>query len=237
MARKFFFCFALICWTFFAGCKEEKVSNTNTAEDIEKPAVKKSAPALELKTEPKPAARENPQKQQRPPRVSMVTSMGEIVIELNEQKSPITVKNFLRYVREGFYDGLVFHRVIPKFMIQGGGFDSEMIEKPTHLPIRNEAYNGLKNYRGTIAMARKPAPDSATSQFFINVNNNTSLNYSNPGRPGYAVFGKVIKGMNVADAIVSVPTTTKRSNKGLTLDDNPVKPVFIESITVIPVLK
>ena len=156
------------------------------------------------------------QKTKGPPMVKFETSMGDIVIELNPEKAPITVNNFLRYVNEGFYDGTIFHRVIPNFMIQGGGFDANLVEKTTHEPIKNEAANGLKNDRGTIAMARTNDPDSATAQFFINHVNNAGLNY--PSNGGYAVFGKVVQGMEVVDAIANVPTTNKiattRGGKG-----------------------
>ena len=160
--------------------------------------------------------------------VKLETSMGNIVIELNEQAAPITVKNFLGYVEEGFYDGTIFHRVIPDFMIQGGGLTAEMEEKQTREAIINEADNGLKNERGTIAMARKPHPDSATVQFFINHRDNAPLNYVENGDPGYAVFGKVIEGMDVVDAIASVNTTTRMG-----YDDVPVKAVLIKSARVV----
>ena len=160
--------------------------------------------------------------------VKLETSMGNIVIELNEQAAPITVKNFLGYVEEGFYDGTIFHRVIPDFMIQGGGFTDQMVEKQTREAIINEAKNGLKNERGTIAMARKPHPDSATVQFFINHRDNAPLNYVENGNPGYAVFGKIIEGMDVVDAIASVNTTTRMG-----YNDVPVKAVVIKSARVV----
>lgn len=142
------------------------------------------------------------------PRVRLDTSMGEIVLELYPDKAPKTVDNFLRYVKEGFYNGTIFHRVIRNFMIQGGGFTSTYERKPTHDPIPNEAFNGLKNDRGTIAMARTSMPHSATSQFFINTVNNDSLNFTGKSMRGwgYAVFGKVIKGMSVVDRIQRVAT-------------------------------
>ncbi len=156
--------------------------------------------------------------------VKLETSMGDIVIELNEEASPITVKNFLRYVEDGFYDGTIFHRVIPDFMIQGGGFTAEMVQKKPHPPIVNEASNGLKNDRGTIAMARTANPDSATSQFFINHKNNDFLNYAGQSKPGYTVFGKVVEGLDVVDAIAAVKTTRKGR-----YSDVPVEPVVIKS--------
>lgn len=143
------------------------------------------------------------------PVVLLETSMGNIKIELYPDKAPITVKNFLAYVNEGHYDGLVFHRVIRNFMVQGGGFTPDMKEKrPAHQPIKNEAGNGLRNDRGTVAMARTGVVDSATAQFFINVVNNDFLNHKNetPQGFGYAVFGKVIEGMDVVDKIRNVPT-------------------------------
>jgi cyclophilin family peptidyl-prolyl cis-trans isomerase len=160
--------------------------------------------------------------------VKLETSMGDIVIELNEEASPITVKNFLRYVEEGFYDGTIFHRVIPDFMIQGGGFTAEMVQKKPHPPIVNEASNGLKNDRGTIAMARTANPDSATSQFFINHKNNDFLNYAGQSKPGYTVFGKVVEGLDVVDAIAAVKTTRKGR-----YSDVPVEPVVIKSAKVV----
>ena len=143
------------------------------------------------------------------PVVLLETSMGNIKVELNQKEAPISVKNFLSYVKERHYDGLIFHRVIRGFMIQGGGFTKEMREKrPAHPPIKNEAGNGLKNDRGTIAMARTGVVDSATAQFFINVVNNDFLNHvdSTPRGFGYAVFGKVVEGMEVVDKIRAVPT-------------------------------
>ena len=161
-------------------------------------------------------------------RVKLATSMGDIVIELNEEAAPVTVKNFVRYTEEGFYDGTIFHRVIPGFMIQGGGFGADMVKKPTHESIVNEASNGLKNDRGTIVMARMDDPDSASSQFFINHNDNDALNYSGQNNPGYAVFGKVVEGMDVVDKIAAVQT----GNKGQ-YGDVPVKAVVIESAEVV----
>jgi len=157
------------------------------------------------------------------------TSEGDIVLELDKTAAPVTVVNFLRYVNEGFYDGTVFHRVIPGFMIQGGGFTPEMTKKATHSPIINEASNGLKNTRGTITMARTSMPDSATSQFFINHGDNAGLDYGSPRDPnGYAVFGKVIKGMDVVDAIAAGETVVRNGEKSF-----PVKPVLLIKATVI----
>ncbi|WP_019518598.1 peptidylprolyl isomerase [Faucicola boevrei] len=142
------------------------------------------------------------------PYVEFETTMGNIVIELNIDKAPKTVENFISYVKSGHYDGTIFHRVIDGFMIQGGGMDANMNEKATKAPIQNEADNGLKNEVGTIAMARTSDPHSATAQFFINVKDNSFLNYSSPTMQGwgYAVFGKVTEGMDVVNKIKGVPT-------------------------------
>jgi peptidyl-prolyl cis-trans isomerase B (cyclophilin B) len=163
-----------------------------------------------------------------PKKVKLETGLGDIVIELNEEAAPITVKNFLQYVEEGFYDGTIFHRVIQNFMIQGGGLTADMRKKQTHPPIVNEASNGLKNNLGTIAMARTSDPDSATSQFFINHKNNDFLNYSGQKKPGYAVFGKVVEGMDVVDKIAAVKTT-----RGGGRSDVPIEPVLIKSAKVV----
>ncbi len=158
------------------------------------------------------------------PKVILETSMGSITLELYPGKAPATVKNFLTYVDEKFYDTTVFHRVIRGFMIQGGGMTADMKEKPTHAPIKNEADNGLKNDRGTISMARTPDPDSATAQFFINAKDNSFLNFRAKTMDGYGycVFGKVTKGMDVVDAIEAVATGSKGFHQ-----DVPVKPVVI----------
>lgn len=161
------------------------------------------------------------------PYITMETTMGDIILELNPSKAPITVANFLEYAQDGYYDGTLFHRVIPDFMIQAGGFFTpSMIRKATKEPIKNEADNGLFNNRGTIAMARTAAVDSATSQFFINVKNNHFLNHGFRDF-GYAVFGKVIAGMEVVDAIGMVETTRKSGHQNV-----PVEPVTIERVTV-----
>ncbi len=162
------------------------------------------------------------------PKIRLQTTLGDIVVELDAKAAPVTVKNFLRYVEEGFFDGTIFHRVIPNFMIQGGGFTQDMRQKQTHEPIANEASNGLKNNRGTIAMARTNDPNSATCQFFINLVNNASLNYAGQSKPGYAVFGKVVEGMDVVDKIGFTPTTTKNM-----MADVPVTTIVIRSVKVI----
>jgi cyclophilin family peptidyl-prolyl cis-trans isomerase len=179
-----------------------------------------------LAQEPKAAAPAKPAPAKENPVVVMHTSKGDIEIELYEDRAPISVKNFLRYVDEKFYDGTVFHRVISGFMIQGGGMTADLERKPTHEPIKNEAENGLKNETGTIAMARTNAPDSASSQFFINTADNAQLDHSGPGpRFGYAVFGKVRSGMDVVRAIEAVKTTTRAPH-----GDVPVETVTIESV-------
>jgi cyclophilin family peptidyl-prolyl cis-trans isomerase len=165
------------------------------------------------------------------PQVEIRTGMGAIVVELYPDKAPLTVENFLQYVKSGHYDGTIFHRVMPGFMIQGGGFTPEFKEKPARKPIRNEAANGLRNTVGTIAMARTGEPHSATAQFFINVADNGSLDFRYPTTEGYgyAVFGKVVKGMDVVNRIVKVPT-----GPGPAPHQNvPLKPVVIESVHVL----
>ena len=162
------------------------------------------------------------------PVVLMETSMGNVKIQLDPQKAPISVKNFLDYVNSGFYNGTIFHRIIPGFMIQGGGFNAELTQKKTNAPIKNEADNGLKNDRGTIAMARTGDPNSATAQFFINVVNNDGLNRPSPDGFGYAVFGKVIEGMDVVDKIRGVKTGFSKGFR-----DVPETPVLIKSMKVL----
>jgi peptidyl-prolyl cis-trans isomerase A (cyclophilin A) len=154
------------------------------------------------------------------PHVLLETTNGQIEIELDPVKAPISTKNFLEYVDSGFYNNTIFHRVIPGFMVQGGGFTQAMQQKDTKAPIKNEHSNGLANVRGTLSMARTSVPDSATSQFFINVKDNDFLDQGD----GYAVFGKVVKGMDVVDVIVNSQTTTKGGMK-----DVPADPVFIKS--------
>lgn len=162
------------------------------------------------------------------PRVLLKTSMGDIELELNPDKAPKSVDNFLQYVESGQYNGTIFHRVIGNFMIQGGGFDKDMREKPTRAPIPNEAKNGLRNDSYTIAMARTSDPHSAAAQFFINTKNNDFLNYPGQDGWGYAVFGKVVKGTEVVDKIRQVPT----GNRGY-FQNVPITPVVIESATVV----
>jgi peptidyl-prolyl cis-trans isomerase A (cyclophilin A) len=162
------------------------------------------------------------------PRVKLDTSAGDILVELDQAKAPKTVENFLQYVKDKHYDGTVFHRVIDGFMIQGGGFTPEMQQKPTRAPIALEASNGLKNDRYTIAMARTGNPNSATSQFFINVAKNDFLNYPGQDGNGYTVFGKVVEGMDVVNKIVGVPTGNQGGHQNV-----PRTPVVIESMTLV----
>ncbi|TCS33304.1 peptidyl-prolyl cis-trans isomerase A (cyclophilin A)/peptidyl-prolyl cis-trans isomerase B (cyclophilin B) [Paucimonas lemoignei] len=162
------------------------------------------------------------------PQVLLKTSMGDIVLELNAGKAPKTVENFLQYVKSGHYSGTIFHRVIENFMIQGGGFDKDMTQKPTRAPIENEAKNGLKNDAYTVAMARTSAPHSASAQFFINTKDNDFLNYPGQDGWGYAVFGKVVKGKDVVDKIKTVPTGNKGFHQNV-----PTTPVIIESASVV----
>jgi cyclophilin family peptidyl-prolyl cis-trans isomerase len=160
-----------------------------------------------------------------PMKVKLTTSMGAITLQLDKEKAPASVENFAKYVDSGHYNGTIFHRVIDGFMVQGGGFDKDMKQKPTNAPIKNEADNGLKNQRYTVAMARTQNPDSATAQFFINVKDNDFLNFTakNVQGWGYAVFGKVIEGQDVVDKIKAVATGNARG-----MENVPVQPVVIE---------
>ena len=167
------------------------------------------------------------------PKVLIKTNMGDITVELNAEKAPKSVENFLQYVKDGFYNGTIFHRVIDNFMIQGGGFTPDLRQKPTRPSIPNEAKNGLSNKRGTIAMARTPDPNSATAQFFINLVDNRNLDYVSDERAetwGYAVFGQVISGMDVVDKIKAVPT----GPKGPFRSDVPTTDVVIEKVELLP---
>lgn len=162
------------------------------------------------------------------PTVEMITNQGKIVIELNDKKAPKSVANFLQYAKDGFYEGTLFHRVIRGFMIQGGGFDTKMNQKETRAGIPNEAKNGLSNARGTIAMARRGDPDSATAQFFINHVDNKNLDYPSFDGWGYTVFGKVTEGMDVVDKIAKVPTGNVGPHQNV-----PKEPVIIQSVKII----
>lgn len=164
------------------------------------------------------------------PKVQFETTKGNIVIELDAEKAPKTVENFLTYVNSGFYDGTIFHRVIPSFMIQGGGFDADMQQKPTNDPVQNEANNGLKNIKGSISMARTPDPHSATAQFFINVVDNPNLDFTSesPHGWGYAVFGQVTAGLDVVMTIEEVATGNSGMHQNV-----PLEPVVIEKASVV----
>lgn len=164
-------------------------------------------------------------------KVKFTTSLGAVVIKLNPEKAPATSENFLTYVREGFYDGTIFHRVIKGFMAQGGGFDAAFRQKATHDPIKNEADNGLANKRGTIAMARTSDPESATAQFFINYKDNSFLNFTGPTPSGwgYAVFGEVVEGMDVVDKMAEQPTGNRGPHQ-----DVPTTDIVIEKAEVLP---
>lgn len=178
-----------------------------------------------------PAAKPAPPAAAGNPVVVIETSAGPITIELFKDRAPVSVENFLQYVRDGFYTNTIFHRVVPGYVIQGGGFTPELVEKATRPPIQNEATNGLHNLRGTVAMARTRALRSATSQFYINVADNSSLDHRgfSPDDFGYAVFGRVLSGMDVVDQIAKVKTGSRES-----MDDVPVTPVIITSMTVKP---
>ena len=179
-----------------------------------------------------PAPAQNPSDIPAPgnPVVVMSTTLGEITLELFKDRAPVSVENFLQYVNDRFYEGTVFHRVRKGFMIQGGGFTADLTEKPTRAPIQNEATNGLRNARGTLAMARRAQLRSATSQFYINVVDNRMLDHTgfSPDEFGYAVFGRVLTGMDVVDRIVAVPTGAVRD-----MDDVPVQPVVITGVRVV----
>lgn len=214
-----------------SGCNDD-----GTTPETQPAASQKPAPATPpvdetLSAQPAPA-QEQPTAEVQPapapnPVVVLQTIKGDITIELWPDKAPVTVENFLSYVRKGFYDGTIFHRVIAGFMIQGGGFTADMVQKPTDAPIVNEASADVPNQRGTIAMARTSAPHSATSQFFINHKDNPFLNYQGPTNPGYAVFGKVIDGMDVVDAIAVVATGNRAGHQNV-----PIEPIIIQKATI-----
>jgi len=170
----------------------------------------------------------SPAAAQKAERVQFVTTAGKFTLEVYPDAAPKTVANFMEYVKSGFYNGTIFHRVINGFMVQGGGFDRDMKEKPTRPPIPLESQNGLKNKAGTVAMARTPNPNSATAQFFVNVVDNPNLDYPQPDGNGYAVFGKVVEGMDTIDKIKSAPTTAYGAMRNV-----PAAPVVIESATVV----
>lgn len=205
---------------FLAGCKQDQTTQNDTAADTKEVSEeeKTSESSDEVSSDDKAAENKGEN-----PVVIIKTSKGDIKIELDKENAPISVDNFLTYVEDGFYDGTIFHRVINNFMVQGGGFTADMQQKSTNPQIKNEADNGLKNERGTIAMARTGVVDSATSQFFINHADNTFLDHGIKDY-GYAVFGKVVDGMDVVDAIAVVQTGP---------GDVPNEHVVIESITVV----
>lgn len=167
------------------------------------------------------------EKEQMNPHVIIETSHGTIELELYPQQAPVTVENFLTYVKEGHYDGTIFHRVMPGFMVQGGGFTPDGTQKPTREPIKLESDNGLRNDIGTVAMARTNVPDSATSQFFINVANNDFLNYA-PGNDGYAVFGKAVSGMEAVNAIAAVETGNREGNSDWPVEDVVITKAYVK---------
>lgn len=210
----------LITLALVAGCNQQTESTTPSTTDNKTPAAPTAQPPQE-----KPMA-QDAQPAPTAPRVKLTTSKGEIIIELNPTQAPISTENFLSYVKDGFYDGTIFHRIIPGFMVQGGGFTPDMNQKKTKAAIKNEAQNGLKNERGTLAMARTSDPHSATCQFFINVKDNAFLNY--PTNGGYAVFAKVVEGMDVVDAIVAAP----RHSVGH-YDDVPKEAIIIQSAKLV----
>lgn len=176
-------------------------------------------------------AAEKPKMNEPAPQVRLKTNLGDVVLKLDAAKAPVTVENFLTYVKEGHYDDTIFHRVIPNFMAQGGGYTEDFKQKPAHKPIQNEANNGLKNKRGSIAMARTPDPHSATSQFFINFVDNAFLDYKSPTPQGwgYAVFGEVTEGMDVVDKMAKIPT----GSGGPMASDVPQTPIIIEKATIV----
>lgn len=206
-----------------AGCWPKRVKTIEPTDE------RTAQPVSKDNAKPESSAETNPEPTSKTVVVVIETSKGTITAELYADKAPQTVANFLRYVREDFYAGTVFHRVIPGFMIQCGGFTSDMRQKATHEDIPNEADNGLENRRGTLAMARTSDPHSASSQFFINLKDNDFLNFREANRAGYGycVFGKVIDGMDVVDAIAAVDTASKAGH-----DDVPVEPVLIQSMAV-----
>jgi len=225
------FLLLLILSFFLGGCatqtsvlNQKKTSEIRKTPPMPKPIEKNIKPPIEKNSEKKQANNLN----QNMNTVILKTNKGDIKIKLNPEKAPISVENFKSYVQDGFYDGTIFHRVIPDFMIQGGGFTKDGQQKETKAPIKNEATNGLKNDRGTIAMARTMVVDSATSQFFINLKDNDFLNYKDQANYGYAVFGEVIEGMDIVDLIAGVKTGSHEGHRDWPLDD-----IIIESATLV----
>jgi peptidyl-prolyl cis-trans isomerase A (cyclophilin A) len=222
VSRRLVFVFTL-CFLFSMGIL---ISSSHAQTNPEK-GKSKGDQMINKKTDTK--AKETPKAKN--PIVLVETSQGTMKVELFEKEAPLTVKNFMDYVKEKFYDGTIFHRVIPGFVIQGGGFTADMVQKSTHSPVKNEAANKINNTTGTLSMARTAVVDSATSQFFINLRDNPPLDHQDDSDRGYGycVFGKVIEGMDVVNKIGKVPTTTKGYNS-----DVPVTPVIIKSIRPLP---
>jgi cyclophilin family peptidyl-prolyl cis-trans isomerase len=218
---------------FFTGCQSNPVpSDMDMIEDVEarEPAQSAGTNTVEEPMQAGPSiAAEEPQEQERNTVMILVkTSKGDIKIELDPEKAPKTVENFLGYVEAGHYNGTIFHRVMNGFMIQGGGFDANMEQKPAPRMVENEASNGLKNVVGSIAMARTPDPHSASAQFFINLSDNAILDYPGQDGWGYCVFGQVVEGMDVVDAIKAVPTGNSGSHQNV-----PTEPILINEVSVI----
>ncbi len=215
-----------------AGCDQNSSESTAASGSADTNKPQESAPPMS-----KQSNQDKPNADSKMPRVRLATTLGDIVLELDSAKAPITTENFLRYARDGFYEGLIFHRVIPKFMAQGGGFDTDSrLRQPTYPPIKNEWQNGLKNKHGTIAMARIADPDSASSQFFINLVDNNQLDQpmvvdgkDRSGGAGYAVFGRVVDGMDVVDLIAAAPC---KPNPGTGDSPCPDPMVVIKAATV-----
>jgi cyclophilin family peptidyl-prolyl cis-trans isomerase len=233
--RGFLVLFTALALVLMLGCGSDAPPESTsapqpaeTAKVEQPPPVPEPEPPATEPEAPAPAPTPKPKAAPKPPAnpvVVMETSKGNLKIELYPDKAPLTVKNFLAYVDSSYYDGTIFHRVIPNFMIQGGGFTADMVQKDTREPIENEAKNGVKNGRGTIAMARTFNPHSATSQFFINHTDNAMLDNSPQNGWGYCVFGKVIDGLQVVDSIASVQTGSKNG-----MQDVPVETVVIKSV-------
>ncbi len=215
---------AFLGWSLAGGGRIAGFGGSEPAQSPAQPGQTKPVQAPPLQPSVETPAPGNPV-------VVLSTSLGDITLELFKDKAPVSVENFLQYANEGFYADTVFHRVRKGFMIQGGGFTATLAEKPSRPPILNEATNGLNNVRGTIAMARRQALRSATSQFYINVVDNRALDHTgfSPADYGYAVFGRVLSGMDVADRISAVPTTSK----GDGMDDVPIEPVVIKGVKVV----
>lgn len=220
--------FLILLFSFFfliTGCDANEPTTDAQANNKQLSKVEQST-----KNSPTVETKKSGEKMSSNPKIKLETSKGTMILELDAEKAPKSSENFVKYVNDGFYDGLIFHRVIPNFMVQGGGMNPDMSEKGNKTPIQNEANNGLKNDRGTIAMARTNDPHSATSQFFINLKDNDFLNHTSetPAGWGYAVFGKVTAGMDVVNKIKEVKTTVKAGHQ-----DVPAEDVIIESAELV----